>query len=185
LAFLLDPVRSSSAANSSPSEHGKNDRAHGGERLDIDVKALRRELPWCKKLPREYFLGHVLIATQPFDVDSADDPVIEPLEAAGAVDAMGSRPITRKDTDVLGRAMSAMPAHLHERVLRANAACLYGLELPVAAGTLRASRSPKTGETPVERLMRGIGVCAAVISMVGWQRGRMQWMENVRRPRVR
>ena len=103
-------------------------------RMDANFRGLRRETPWLKKLPSEYVMEHVVVTTQPFDIDSPDDELIAALDAAGAADILAySSDYPHWDTDVPTRAVAAMPPHWRERVLRGNAARLYGLELAVAA----------------------------------------------------
>jgi predicted TIM-barrel fold metal-dependent hydrolase len=103
-------------------------------RMDANFKGLRRETPWLKKLPSEYVMEHVVVTTQPFDIDSPDDELIAALDAAGAADILAySSDYPHWDTDVPTRAVAAMPPHWREKVLRGNASRLYGLELPVAA----------------------------------------------------
>lgn len=98
-------------------------------RLDNDFKGLRREVPWCKKLPSEYVMEHVVVTTQPFDVQGPDDPLIAALDAMGAADILAySSDYPHWDTDAPTRTRAAMPAHWRDKVLHGNAARLYGLD---------------------------------------------------------
>jgi predicted TIM-barrel fold metal-dependent hydrolase len=104
------------------------------KRLDAEFKGLRREVPWCKRLPSDYLRDNVLVTTQPFDVESADDPIIETLDEAGAADWLAfSSDYPHWDTDVPTRTVSVLPEHWRDRVLRENAASAYGIDLAVAA----------------------------------------------------
>ena len=103
-------------------------------RMDENYKALRREIPWCKKLPSEYFAEHVRVTTQPFEVMSKDDPTIAALDAMGAEDfLLFASDYPHWDADAAQKVRNIMPPHWREKVLFENAACLYGIERLVAA----------------------------------------------------
>lgn len=103
-------------------------------RLDQDFRGLRREVPWCRKLPSEYFMEHVLVSSQPIDAESADDDVIRSLESVGAQEVIAfASDYPHWDTDVPARTASLLPEHWRDRVLRENASRFYGLPIPVSA----------------------------------------------------
>jgi predicted TIM-barrel fold metal-dependent hydrolase len=103
-------------------------------RLDTDFKGLRREVPWCKKLPSEYFAENVRVTTQPFDHEDADDPMLTALDAYGAEDfLLFATDYPHWDADVPMRALSAIPRSWRDKVAYRNAADLYGLKVPVPA----------------------------------------------------
>jgi predicted TIM-barrel fold metal-dependent hydrolase len=104
------------------------------KRLDMDFKGLRREVPWCKKLPSEYFASNIRVTTQPFDHDVADDHMLMALDEYGAEDfLLFATDYPHWDADVPLRALSAMPRSWREKVAYRNAAELYGLKVPVPA----------------------------------------------------
>lgn len=103
-------------------------------RLDTNWKGLRREVPWCKRPPSEYFLEHVHATTQPFDVADDDEGLVAGLADFGLEDVlMFSSDYPHWDTDNVLHARARMPAGWRERVLWRNAASLYRLEVSVAA----------------------------------------------------
>jgi predicted TIM-barrel fold metal-dependent hydrolase len=103
-------------------------------RMDENWRALRREVPWCKKAPSEYVLEHVRVTTQPFEVSSKDDPTIAGLDAIGAKDILlFASDYPHWDTDAPQKVRNVMPEEWRGPVFRENAAALYGIKLPVAA----------------------------------------------------
>jgi predicted TIM-barrel fold metal-dependent hydrolase len=103
-------------------------------RLDNDFKGLRREVPWCKKLPSEYFAQNIRVTTQPYDHDHADDVQLKALDDYGAEDfLLFATDYPHWDADVPLRALSAMPRSWRDKVAYRNAADLYGLKVPVPA----------------------------------------------------
>jgi predicted TIM-barrel fold metal-dependent hydrolase len=104
------------------------------KRLDTDFKGLRREVPWCKRLPSEYFASNIRVTTQPYDHDDAGDIMLKALDGYGAEDfLLFATDYPHWDADVPLRALSAMPRSWREKVAYRNAAELYGLKLPVPA----------------------------------------------------
>ena len=103
-------------------------------RLDTNYRGLRREVPWLKRLPSEYFLEHVRVTTQPLDLESSDDPLIAPLAAMGFEDVlMFSSDYPHWDTDSVLHSRGRLPPEWREKVLSGNAAALYGLPVAAAA----------------------------------------------------
>src|SRR5439155_1071582 len=50
-------------------------------RFDMEYKGLRREVPWLKRLPSEYFASHVWVTTQPLEVSPQKENVVELLRS--------------------------------------------------------------------------------------------------------
>jgi predicted TIM-barrel fold metal-dependent hydrolase len=101
-------------------------------RLDADFKGLRREVPWCKKLPSEYLHDHVLVTTQPLHLSRRDDPLIAAMGEIGMDDVLAfSSDYPHWDTDVPTQTQAILPPSWREKVMRGNAARVY--RLPVAA----------------------------------------------------
>ena len=53
-------------------------------RLDSEYKALRRETPWLKRLPSEYFRDHVRVSTQPLEQSPNPQHLIDLLSSVDA-----------------------------------------------------------------------------------------------------
>lgn len=102
-------------------------------RLDEDYRALRQEVPWCKRHPSEYVHDQVRLTTQPLDIESPSDPLLAPMQAYGLEDVlMYSSDYPHWDADAIEQVARRMPNDWTDKVLRENAAELYGLTIPVA-----------------------------------------------------
>jgi predicted TIM-barrel fold metal-dependent hydrolase len=55
-------------------------------KMDAQYATLRRESPWVKRLPSEYFREHVRLSTQPLEISPDKNQLIELLEAAGGLE---------------------------------------------------------------------------------------------------
>ncbi len=53
--------------------------------LDRNVDLLRRESPWVKRLPSEYFFDHIRLSSQPLEIPADKRQLVDLLEAAGPV----------------------------------------------------------------------------------------------------
>lgn len=103
-------------------------------RFDEDYRALRQEVPWLKRHPSEYVQDHVRFTTQPLDIESPSDPLLEPMKAYALENVlMYSSDYPHWDADPVAQVARRLPKDWTDKVLRDNAAELYGLEVPVAA----------------------------------------------------
>jgi uncharacterized protein len=99
-------------------------------RMDNEFKGLRRETPWCRKLPSEYFLEKVVVATQPVDASGPDDPMFASLERLGAQQALAfASDYPHWDTDTPSRTVASLPPAWREQVCSRNASRLYGISV--------------------------------------------------------
>lgn len=99
-------------------------------RMDNEFKGLRRETPWCRKLPSEYFLERVVVATQPLDVSASDDPLFASLERLGVQDALAfASDYPHWDTDEPSRTIAMLPPAWREKVCSRNASSLYDISV--------------------------------------------------------
>lgn len=103
-------------------------------RLDVNFKGIRREVPWCRKLPSEYFREHVYVTTQPLDIEGPSDALIASLDAVGAEDFLVfSSDYPHWDGDEPTRTIARLPRHWRDKVAYANAERLYGIKVRVTA----------------------------------------------------
>jgi predicted TIM-barrel fold metal-dependent hydrolase len=96
-------------------------------RLDTNYKALRRDAPWLKRRPSEYFYDHIRVTTQP--LDSPDDPeeLVTLLSYIGGQDILCySSDYPHWDADELSYITRVLPKDWLPNVLRENAMKLYG-----------------------------------------------------------
>jgi predicted TIM-barrel fold metal-dependent hydrolase len=108
-------------------------------RYDAEYRGLHREIPWCRRLPSEYFTEHVWVSTQPLEISPRREHLIELLASVGAQDKLVySSDYPHWDADEITYLQTRLPTEWHDRVFRDNARALYGwsaAELPAVRGT--------------------------------------------------
>ena len=108
--------------------------------MDTEYKGLRREIPWARRLPSEYFRDHVWVSTQPLELTPDRHQVIELLGWIGAEDwLVFSSDYPHWDSDELEHLRGRLPKGWHDNVFCKNAMRLYDwleadLPAPAAAG---------------------------------------------------
>lgn len=106
-------------------------------RFDTEYKGLRREVPWLRKLPSEYFHRHVWATTQPLEVSPERDQIVELLRWIDAGRKLVfSSDYPHWDADEIGHIASRLPQAWHRRVFFDNALEFYRwqeADLPAAA----------------------------------------------------
>jgi predicted TIM-barrel fold metal-dependent hydrolase len=96
-------------------------------RFDTEYRGIRRETPWLRRPPSEYFREHVRVTTQPLEQSPDRDQLIELLALVDAQELLCfSSDYPHWDTDELSWVESRLPAEWAERVLRQNAFDFYG-----------------------------------------------------------
>jgi uncharacterized protein len=99
-------------------------------RLDKNVKGLRDEVPWIRRLPSDYIFDHVRFTSQPF-VEPRRREHLHALCDIVCADRtlMFSSDYPHWDFDDPRRALTWLPDHIHKRVRADNAVELYGERL--------------------------------------------------------
>jgi predicted TIM-barrel fold metal-dependent hydrolase len=96
-------------------------------RFDMDYRGLRRETPWLRRHPSEYFYDHVRITTQPLELAPRREQLIDLLRLVEADRVLCfSSDYPHWDTDEVDHVARHLPAEWHERVFRGNAIELFG-----------------------------------------------------------
>ena len=99
-------------------------------RLDKNVKGLRDEVPWVKRLPSEYIADHVRFTTQPLPEPKRRHHLHVLCEIAQAERTlMFSSDYPHWDFDDPRHALTALPAEIRQRVSVDNAVETYGERL--------------------------------------------------------
>ena len=99
-------------------------------RLDKNVKGLRDEVPWMRRLPSEYVVDHVRFTTQPLPEPARRHHLHVLCEIAHAERTlMFSSDYPHWDFDDPRHALTALPAEIRERVKVDNACETYGPRL--------------------------------------------------------
>ena len=95
-------------------------------RFDAEYKGLRREVPWLKRLPSEYFARHVWVTTQPLEVAPRKENVIELLRSMHLEDRLVySSDYPHWDADEIDYLTTRLPGDWHRGVFFGNACRLY------------------------------------------------------------
>ena len=96
-------------------------------RLDKNVKGLRDEVPWMKRLPSEYLVDHVRFTTQPLPEPKRRHHLHVLCEIARAERTlMFSSDYPHWDFDDPRHALTTLPAEIRQRVASENAIETYG-----------------------------------------------------------
>ena len=99
-------------------------------RLDKNVKGLRDEVPWMKRLPSEYLVDHVRFTTQPMPEPRRRSHLHTLLEIARAERTlMFSSDYPHWDFDDPRHVLTTLPAEIRDRVKALNAIDTYGERL--------------------------------------------------------
>ena len=99
-------------------------------RLDKNIKALRDEVPWVRRLPGEYVVEHVRFTTQPLPEPRRRRHLHVLCEIARADRTlMFSSDYPHWDFDDPRHALTALPPEIRPRVSAANAVETYGARL--------------------------------------------------------
>jgi predicted TIM-barrel fold metal-dependent hydrolase len=111
-------------------------------RLDGGYKALRRELPWLKKRPSEYFAEHIRVSTQP--LDRPDDPeelvrVLELFDGENILCFASDYP--HWDADEVEYVTKWLPERWQPKIFRENARRLYGWDDLPEAGLVASAQA--------------------------------------------
>jgi uncharacterized protein len=110
-------------------------------RFDTEYKGLRREVPWLRKLPSEYFNDHVWVTSQPLELSPRREQIVELLRWFDAENRLVfSSDYPHWDADDFDYLRGRIPQDWHAGVFRENAMRLYGwseadLPAPVAEAT--------------------------------------------------
>jgi predicted TIM-barrel fold metal-dependent hydrolase len=96
-------------------------------RMDAAYRATRRELPWLKRLPSEYFYEHVRITTQPLEESPESEQLVELLSAYGGEEVLCfSSDYPHWDADERAHVARLLPQAWLPKVFYENARALYG-----------------------------------------------------------
>ena len=96
-------------------------------RFDTEFKGLRREVPWLKRLPSEYFAEHVWVSSQPLEISPKREQVVELLRSMNLEDKLCyASDYPHWDADEIDYLSSRLPAEWHRRIFFENACRLYG-----------------------------------------------------------
>jgi predicted TIM-barrel fold metal-dependent hydrolase len=99
-------------------------------RLDKNVKGLRDEVPWMKRLPSEYLVDHVRFTTQPMPEPRRRSHLHTLLEIVRAERTlMFSSDYPHWDFDDPRHVLTTLPAEIGDRVKAQNAIETYGRRL--------------------------------------------------------
>ena len=104
-------------------------------RFDAEYKGLRREVPWLRRLPSEYFADHVWVTTQPLELSASREQIVAALSWFGGEDKLVfSSDYPHWDADDLAHLRQRLPESWHARFFRENALRLLRVEIFRPAG---------------------------------------------------
>ena len=104
--------------------------------MDTGYKGLRRETPWLKRHPSEYFHDHFRMTTQPLDDSPEPEQAIEIFKMFGGEDILCfSSDYPHWDGDEVDHVAKRLPASWLPKVFRENAMELFQWSDPPGADT--------------------------------------------------
>jgi len=98
-------------------------------RFDKDWKGVRRAVPWLKRRPSEYVIEHFRFTTAPAHLPSdpaALDQLLEMMDVPAMLTYASDYP--HEHGDGMSVLIDQLSEEERQRVLRGNAAALYGLD---------------------------------------------------------
>lgn len=96
--------------------------------MDADWKSLRDQTPWVKRLPSEYFRGHIRVGSQPMLEPENPEQFFMMLDAMHADETLiYCSDWPHWDWDDPATTFPKLPARLHQRVFADNAREMFGL----------------------------------------------------------
>ena len=110
-------------------------------RMDTDWKALRSEVPWVKRLPRDTVREHMRLTTQPLDEPDSRQKLKQAFELFDGLEdmLMFATDYPHWDFDRPDLVSLRLPASWREKVMSENARALYGL--PARPGNAMAAKA--------------------------------------------
>ncbi|MQA09568.1 MAG: amidohydrolase family protein [Pseudonocardiaceae bacterium] len=144
-------------------------------RLDVNWRGLRREVPWVRRPPSEYFREHVRVATWPFDRPAESDGaerVVRALDAFGGTEDLlcFASGYPHWNTDTVADIADRLPDSWHRKVFHDNARDWFrwpdrervrpsapgseGVEDVEAVGGVEVGAMPVTGERDIPPAQR-------------------------------
>jgi hypothetical protein len=123
-------------------------------RLDVNWRGLRREVPWVRRLPSDYFRDHVRVSTWPIDRPAEPDGaerVVKLLDAFGdAADLLCfASGYPHWNTDAVDDIAQRLPASWHAKVFHDNARNWFRWpdreRRPTSRRTVEVGAMPATG----------------------------------------
>jgi predicted TIM-barrel fold metal-dependent hydrolase len=94
--------------------------------LDADWKSLREQTPWVRKLPSEYFRGHIRVGSQPLEEPEKPEHLLAMLDAMHADETMiYCSDWPHWDWDDPATTFPKLPERLHRRIFAENAKELF------------------------------------------------------------
>jgi uncharacterized protein len=99
-------------------------------RLDVNWRGLRREVPWVRRPPSEYFREHVRVSTWPLDRPADEDGaarLVRLLEAFGGAEDLlcFASGYPHRNADGVDDVAARLPASWHAKVFHDNAAAWF------------------------------------------------------------
>ena len=94
---------------------------------DTDYRAFRREVPWVRRLPSEYFYEHVRVSTNPFDKAPSTEQLRRAYASVGRLEEVlcFASGYPDADSDTADAVARELPESWLEKVMHDNAAELF------------------------------------------------------------
>lgn len=116
-------------------------------RLDVDYKGCRREIPWVKRLPSEYFYDRIRLTTQPLELSPTPEQLIHVMECFRGEDTLlFATDYPHWDSDDVDYVATRLPGTWLPKIYYENARAFYGW--PSDDGRDLRGQRPEAREAP-------------------------------------